>query len=1007
METVPTKPIIFISYARKDEPEKPARGEVRWRTFVQSYLAPASLNGIIHIWVDEGIRAGAMWKKEIEAQLKHCDLFILLASNNSLASEDVVNFEIKTIQERQARGENVHIFPIVLDPFSTKSVPWLMKLNLRPPSGKALSEFPLQARKKAMVAITDEMVDIVTEIVAKKEKAQTKLLVKDQAAVAENIQNLMVDIAHLPETPYERLVGRETQLRHLDEAWTDRNTNILSLIAEGGAGKSALVNEWLKRMRADNYRGAETVLGWSFYSQGTKERATSAEPFLNWAIGKLDIEIETTSATAKGEAIAEALTKRKVLLVLDGCEPLQHGLDRQQGELKDLGLRALLRRFAAAPPGNARGLVVLTSRLAIKDIVRWQNCSAPVEPIDELSDEAGAALLRDNGVWGTDKELRAASRDFGGHPLALGLLASFLNEKHVGDVRQRDRIRGLLHDEENPRHDHARRVMESYENEWLAERPVEHAIMSLVGLFDRPASEECLRALRKKPAIRGLTAMLVGLDEKDWQRAVTRLRAARLLAPLDPAAPHALDAHPLVRDWFGQRLSEANRAAFKAAHGRLYEYLRDSTNEGKRPTLESLSPLYQAIAHGCRAGRHREALNKIYMERICRRGADGELEFYSWGRLGAVGSDLATISWFFERPYATPVARLLKEDQSWVMCEAAGGLRGQGRLAEALETERAGLLLDEAAKNWTNASVSANNLSEGQLLSGETAEAISLAKKAVQLADRSGSKVDMLDQRVTLANSLWVAGLEEEADAKFEYVMGRVRRYKRTHLSAMAAYYLRNYLLAKNDLKAVCQSSKASLSVALKNKYQFEIGLGANTLGRAHVGLALACREAADLAKAGVNGRIAKSQLDNAIENFVAAAQVENLARGLLARNIFRRSVGGWDGAQRDLDEVEEIAEPGPMKFFLCDMAFERARLAFAKIEAFAPLNGVIDDSPPKPVAPDVIEAAPLKSEAEKQLAIAADYIDSCGYHLRDKELTELQAVLHGNRKFADLPPRV
>src|SRR3954453_12518463 len=107
------------------------------------------------------------------------------------------------------------------------------------------------------------------------------------------------------------------------------------------------------------------VLGWSFYSQGSKERATSAEEFLNWALGKLGITV-TTSATAKGEAIAEALAKRRVLLVLDGVEPLQHGLDRQQGELKDQGLRALLRRFAATPPGAAHGLVVLTSRLPVK-----------------------------------------------------------------------------------------------------------------------------------------------------------------------------------------------------------------------------------------------------------------------------------------------------------------------------------------------------------------------------------------------------------------------------------------------------------------------------------------------------------------------------------------------------------------------------------------------------------------------------------------------------------------
>lgn len=85
----------------------------------------------------------------------------------------------------------------------------------------------------------------------------------------------------------------------------------------------------------------------------------------------------------------------------------------------------------------------------------------------------------------------------------------------------------------------------------------------------------------------------------------------------------------------------------------------------------------------------------------------------------------------------------------------------------------------------------------------------------------------------------------------------------------------------------------------------------------------------------------------------------------------------------------------------------ERARLVFARIEAFAPLNGLIEDSLPKPVAPDAAEAARLKEDAAKHLAIAADYIRTCGYHRRHEELAELQAVLRGERKFADLPPRV
>ncbi len=56
------------------------------------------------------------------------------------------------------------------------------------------------------------------------------------------------------------------------------------------------------------------------------------------------MRVESSSASAKGEAIAGALMSRRALLVLDGIEPLQHGPGPQTGQLKDKGLRALLRR---------------------------------------------------------------------------------------------------------------------------------------------------------------------------------------------------------------------------------------------------------------------------------------------------------------------------------------------------------------------------------------------------------------------------------------------------------------------------------------------------------------------------------------------------------------------------------------------------------------------------------------------------------------------------------------
>ncbi len=173
---------------------------------------------------------------------------------------------------------------------------------------KPFQDYSLAERNRHMCDAADEIAEIAAEIAVRKEAvAPGKPMPRTPA---------FVHISGLPETFYERLVGRDAELKRLDEAWSDQKTNILSLVAEGGAGKSAFVNEWLTRLQADGYRGADCVLGWSFYSQGLKVRATAADEFLNWALAKLGVKLETTtSAAAKGEAIAEALMKRCALIV--------------------------------------------------------------------------------------------------------------------------------------------------------------------------------------------------------------------------------------------------------------------------------------------------------------------------------------------------------------------------------------------------------------------------------------------------------------------------------------------------------------------------------------------------------------------------------------------------------------------------------------------------------------------------------------------------------------------
>jgi len=993
---VSAKPVIFISYSHKDEPEHPHGEEVAWLSYVQSYLYPAVKHGIFEVWNDSLLAGGANWDPEIEEKLRRCDIFVLLVSPHSMASDYIIDKEIAIVRERQANNETVHFYPILIAPTPKAGLEKIGDKNIRPRDLKALWLDPLPMRAKRMSDIADEIAAIANKIGARKSG--------DQAAGAPP-KPAYVHIAGLPETPYEHLVGRDDELKRLDDAWADKNTNILSLIAEGGAGKSALVNEWLKRLQAGNYRGAETVLGWSFYSQGTKERATSAEPFLNWALDKLGIALDTTSATVKGDAIAEALMRRRVLLVLDGVEPLQHGPDGQFGQLKDQGLQALLRRFAATPPAEAHGLIVLTSRLAVADIAARKDGAAPVLDVEKLSDDAGAALLRDNGVWGTDRELKQASRDFGGHPLALGLLASFLKETQKGDVRRRDHIGALVGDSENPGHGHAARVMKSYEKEWLKDQPVLLAIMHIVGLFDRPASGDCLMALRAAPVIEGLTDAIVNLGDAAWRRAVARLREVRLLLPPDPAAQEALDAHPLVREWFGARLQESNAAAWKEAHGRLYEHLRDTTQEGEAPTLEDLAPLYQAIPHGCRAGRHREALDDVYANRICKRDADGRLLFYSHDLLGALGSDLAAISWFFDTPYEAPARALTESDRSWVLNEAAVGLRAQGRLAEALPAMRASLRMNEGRESWEGAAAAANNLSEAELLAGNVAAAIAVAEKSVTHADRSGDEFKIMANRTTLAEALHAAGKHAEARRLFADAEQRQMKCQPRFplLYSMQGYGYCDLLLGAGDYGAVRERTARILGWEPPSASLLDRAMLRLTIGRAHLGLAFAGLD--EPARAAVP--IAGTRLDEAVEALRAAGQSDHLPRGLLSRAASRRGIGDWSGAGRDLDEVAEIAEPGPMRLFLCDLALERARLAFAMIESFAPLNNMVDDSPPKLKVPSEERQRELHAEASKQIEIAANYIEDCGYHRRDAELAELQSVLKGARKFADLPVRV
>ena len=474
-----------------------------------------------------------------------------------------------------------------------------------------------------------------------------------------------ISLARLPITGSD-LFGREEDIAFLDEAWANQRVNVVTIVAWAGVGKSTLVNHWLGRMAAEHYRSAQLVFGWSFYRQGSTGGTSSADEFVDTALawfGDPDPQIGTP--WEKGERLAKLISHRRTLLVLDGLEPLQNPPGPQEGRLRDPSLQALLRELAA----YNSGLCVITTRLPVADIADHEHTSTSRRELEQLSNAAGAKLLRALGVKGDEAELRSASDEFSGHCLALTLLGSYLSDAYSGDIRCRKEVsEHLSHDVRQGAH--ARKVMEAYQT-WLGEGP-ELSILRMLGLFDRTADEKALEALLKPPAIPGLTESLTDLSPSEWRTILARLRRARLLAGEDPHNPEHLDTHPLVREYFGEQLRSHQVEAWKECNRRLYSHYR--TLAPQLPdNFREMEPLFLAVICGCNAGLFREALHEVYIPRIQRGNAS-----FAANILGARGALLSVLIHFFQdgrwgSPVQVGVQRqsLTEEDELFILMQAA------------------------------------------------------------------------------------------------------------------------------------------------------------------------------------------------------------------------------------------------------------------------------------------------------------------------------------------------
>jgi TIR domain len=464
------RPTVFISYSHQDE---------TWKDRLVKHLKVLEPEGVLEPWHDRQILGGDDWLAKIQEAMDRADVAVLLISADSLGSQFILETEVPYLLERQKR-DGIRIIPLIVRPCPWSSVPWLSALQCRPKDGKPLSGGTEHQIEEALTALALEIQEHLGTAPKPHRLTSTPRL----------------DLGRLP-TSGSEFVGRETELDRLDAAWENPSIHVVTLVAFGGVGKSALVSRWLDRRAAAGWPGVRRALDWSFYSQGTEERVTSADRFIDHALRFFgDPDPTAGSSRDRGLRLAELVRTEKTLLILDGVEPLQHPPGPLAGRLKDPGLAALLKGLAV----EISGLCIVTTREHIANLDNFKQ-TAPQWDLEHLTPEAGAELLRRLGVKGKDSELQATSKEMGGHALALTLLGNYLRRAYGGDVRRRDEVDLGIADERQG--GHAFRILHVYA-QWLSEGP-ELAILRLLGLFDRPADAKALTALRAKPAIPGLT----------------------------------------------------------------------------------------------------------------------------------------------------------------------------------------------------------------------------------------------------------------------------------------------------------------------------------------------------------------------------------------------------------------------------------------------------------------------------------------------------------------------
>lgn len=565
------------------------------------------------------------------------------------------------------------------------------------------------------------------------------------------------------------------QLNDVCQWWRNGGRGVLALVGMGGAGKTAIVERFLRVLpgglppdpdvpKDGTLPTPHGVFVFSFYD------APNPEAFFE----ALQMWLEHTPRVQTVLSIGQMfflLQQTPGLMVLDGLEKVQEdGVRGLLGRLESPKLREFLDRIAAGYFPQLSMLV--TSRFPLADLRDARPQFFRSLPIEEIDLPAGVRLLRARGVNGTNLQLEGIVEACGRHALTVDFAGGYIAEFGGGDPAtpvdfemDSARLRQRLDDEPDEARRHvlkqghrfarlAERYREAMRGDTADQREGDAAALALlerICLFRLGVEAETLANIfTGENAVNVSGPALAGLTREELQKKLNWLVRMRIVESqssiFNLQSKIRYSIHPAVRDGF---LSGIGDAALRANHEAVRQGLQVSLGDapGENPSDPATLDLLEEIVHHTLQSGHVSEAWDIYENRM------GAYQNLGW-RLGAYERGERICRAFAGgreigvQPVSAPLSdrqaaaatalpwQSLPEDVQAIFINEWGlYLKNLGRLAAAARGYELLVEFDRQGKDWENASVTVQNLSDVWLLSGRLTAGQATAAEALRLAE--------------------------------------------------------------------------------------------------------------------------------------------------------------------------------------------------------------------------------------------------------------------------------